>query len=145
MVNDAQYIETYYGLFVNTEYIKKLVFHCKDNNIIDFKDEYDDTAKRICELCYNLNYFFEENKINLKLHADSDQKSMEYNILFGMSLDKKKYYDYPSSVFIDYGSLEDEQINNENEYKKSIALFEKVIGFDFPKEKHKLISMLHFT
>jgi hypothetical protein len=146
MVSDGSDIITYCGYFVDKEFLISLMSYCENKNLFS-KDDYDYDAKdensKIEGFCLEFNWFLEKNGINLEFKFDNRRD--EYGILVGVPLDSKEYYNFPSTVFVDYGDIKNALTNGEIKCEKEFALFETKTGLCLPKKNLTLISMLQFN
>jgi hypothetical protein len=151
MVGDGVGINTYCGYFVDKKFLFSLMSHCENKNLFsnddddDDDDDYDDDDddeenSKIRRFCFEFNDFLDENGVNLVFKFD--KRRDEYCILVGMPLVPKKYYDFPSTVFEDYGDIQNALTNGKIKFKKEFALFETKTGLCLPKKNLNLISML---
>lgn len=145
MVNYEQYSKIYCGYFVNREFIELLINHCVEKKIIDPSLKNLNEYAPYKHFCLEINEILEDKKIDLEFNVVHMHNPTKYKILIGMPFPRKKIYDSPSTVFIDYGGMENIWTDkNKNKCKAEIKSFGDEIGFCLPEANFKLINILNF-
>jgi len=132
MVNDAQYVRTFYGFFSDRNLYDKINNKILEKNLLD-KDDLNS---------YSIEEMLNSKNINIGMVYDDRAywKKPELNtFVIGMPLSVKRHDNRDSVTFTSYGSIDNYELNK-TKYEAEIKKFQELLNINLD-EKPELIVM----
>ncbi len=154
MVNDAQYMETYLGVFIEKQVILNLIKHLEEKNMLNkikYEGENLSEYKNLSDDNFDMSdvygitsifndYLMEKSHINLTFQVDWREED-DYVIMVGTLLNSY-CENQPSTLFSEVSNIRN---FNYEKYEKEFEKFSEKFGFELPHKNLGIISMVRFT